>query len=130
MKRIILTVLIFCALIIIGIAFATESSAQTDSKEVVVVELTDKIKLQDKILQGSYIFEHDEARMAKGEPCMYIYTNNKGKIGDKVTAFHCTPVERALVKHVVISVAMTSEPDVWKLKEIQFPGTTKGHLVP
>jgi hypothetical protein len=97
---------------------------------VVVVELTDKIKLQDKILQGSYIFEHDEARMAKGEPCMYVYTNNKGKPGDKVTAFHCTPVERTLVENVVISVVMSSEPDVWKLKEIQFPRTTKGHIVP
>ena len=130
MKRIILTVLIFGTLTLSGIALTSKNSSQADGREVVVVELTDKIKIQDQILQGSYIFEHDESRMAKGEPCMFIYTNNKGKIGDKVTAFHCTPVQRTLVKNVVISVAMTSEPDVWKLKEIQFPGTTKGHLVP
>ncbi len=130
MKRIILTVLIFGALTLSGIGFTAKSLAQAQGKEVVVVEFTDKIKLEDKILQGTYIFEHDDERMAKGEPCMYIYTNNKGKPGERVAAFHCTPVERQVAKQVVISVAMTSDPEVWKLKEIQFPGSTKGHLVP
>jgi hypothetical protein len=113
-----------------GRGLVAKNSIQAQGKEVVVVEFTDKIKLQDKILQGSYIFEHDDERMAKGEPCMYIYTNDKGKPGERVTAFHCTPVERQLAKQVVINVTMTSDPEVWKLKEIQFPGTTKGHLVP
>lgn len=130
MKPIIFTVLIFGALMFSGRGLVAKNSIQAQGKEVVVVEFTDKIKLQDKILQGSYIFEHDDERMAKGEPCMYIYTNDKGKPGERVASFHCTPVERQLAKHVVINVTVTSDPDVWKLKEIQFPGTTKGHLVP
>jgi hypothetical protein len=130
MKRIILTVLIFSVLTIGGIALTPKSAAQAQGKEIAVVELTDKTKLQDKILQGTYIFEHDDERMAKGEPCMYIYLSEKGKPGERVAAFHCTPVERTMAKNIVISVAMTSNPEVWQLKEIQFAGTTKGHLVP
>ena len=116
MKGIILTGLIFSVLTIGGIALTPKSSAQSQSKEVAVVEITDKLKLEDKILQGTYIFEHDDERMARGEPCMYIYTSNKGKPGDKVASFHCTPVERPVAKNVVISVAMTPDPDVWRLK--------------
>ena len=130
MKQIIVTVFIFSALAVSAIGLTPKRPAQAQGKEIAVVEFADKTKLQDKILQGAYIFEHDDERMAKGEPCMYIYTSNKGKPGDKVASFHCQPVERALAKQVVISVAMTENPEVWELKEIQFPGTTKGHLVP
>jgi hypothetical protein len=124
-----LTVFVFAALII-SIALASKSLAQAQSKEIAEVEITDKLKLQDKTLQGTYVFEHDDERMAKGEPCMYIYTSDKGKPGTLVASFHCTPVERVKAKHVVISVTTTSEADVFKLKEIQFAGSTKGHLVP
>jgi hypothetical protein len=130
MKQIFLIVLIASVLMISGSKLTPKSLAQSQSKEVVVVEITDKVSLQDKILQGSYIFEHDDERMAKGEPCMYVYTNNKGKPGEKVVAFHCTPVAREVSKTVVLSVTMTTDPTVWKLKEIQFAGSTKGHLVP
>lgn len=130
MKGIILTGLLFSVLTIGGIALTPKSSAQVPGKEVAVVEITDKLKLGDKILQGTYIFEHDDERMARGEPCMYIYMSDKGKPGDKVATFHCTPVERPVAKNVVISVAMTPDPDVWRLKEIQFAGSSKGHLVP
>jgi hypothetical protein len=130
MKRISGTGLLISALMIAGLAITPKHPAQTQGKELAVVEITDKLQLQDKILQGTYIFEHDDERMARGEPCMYIYTSNKGKPGERVAAFHCTPVQRELAKAVVISVAMTSDPEVWKLKEIQFAGSTKGHLVP
>ena len=130
MKRMIMPVLLFGALTLIGFAFAPKISAQAQEKETVVVEITEPLKLLDTMLQGSYIFEHDEGRMAKGEPCMYVYANNNGKPGKLVTSFHCTPVDRDLAKNVVLSVMVTSEPGVWKLKEIQFPGTKKGHLIP
>lgn len=130
MKRIILTSLIVSLLTIGGIARTPKSPAQAQGKEIAVVEFTDKTKIQDKVLQGTYIFEHDDERMAKGEPCMYIYLSEKGKPGERVAAFHCTPVDRTLAKNLVISVGMTANPDVWQLKEIQFVGTTKGHLVP
>src|ERR1041384_1696124 len=116
MKRMIMPVLLFGALTLIGFAFAPKISAQAQEKETVVVEITEPLKLQDTMLQGSYIFEHDEGRMAKGEPCMYVYTNDKGKPGKLIASFHCTPVERELAKNVVLSVMVTSEPGVWKLK--------------
>jgi hypothetical protein len=129
MKRVRLTVFVFVALMI-SVAFAAKSLAQAQGKEIAVVEITDKVKVQDKILQGTYVFEHDDERMAKGKPCMYIYTGDQEEPVVVVASFHCTPVERVKAKHVVISVTTTSDADVFKLKEIQFAGSTKGHLVP
>ncbi|MBI3650995.1 MAG: hypothetical protein HY231_08075 [Acidobacteria bacterium] len=129
MKRMMVIVLV-CSALTISMAFAPLGAAQTQGKEIAIVEITDKVELQGKVLQGSYIFEHDDARMAKGEACMYVYLNNKGKAGELVTSFHCTPIVREVSKVVVINVAMTADPYVWKMKEIQFAGSTKGHLVP
>ena len=106
------------------------SHAQSKAKETAVVELTDKTQLLEAVLQGKYLFDHDDERMARGEPCMHVYNYANGKAGDLVIAFHCKPVERPKAKQLILNVAMTRTPDLFQLMEIQFAGTTKGHLVP
>ena len=61
---------------------------------------------------------------------MYIYSYEGDKQGKLVVSFHCTPVERPKARDVIVCLAMTDSPDVFLLKEIQFKGSTKGHLVP
>jgi hypothetical protein len=100
------------------------------TKEHAVVELTDKTKLGGEILLGKYYFEHDDGRMARGEPCMYVYSYEGAKPGKLVVSFHCTPVERPKARAVIVSVSMTNSPDLYLLTEIQFAGSTKGHAVP
>ena len=128
MKRIIL-VLIVCLGFLSGLTLA---QSQTDSarKDSAVVEFTDKTKVGETILLGNYYFEHDDSRMARGEACMYVYSYEGGKPGNLIVSFHCTPVQRPRARDVIVSLAMTSSPDVFVLKEIQFEGSTKGHLVP
>ena len=108
----------------------TRRPAESATKQDAVVEFTDKTKVGGAILLGKYYFEHDDSRMARGEPCMYVYACEGNKPGKLVVSFHCTPVERSRARDVIVSLAMTDSPDVFLLKEIQFEGSTKGHLVP
>ena len=128
MKRVML-LLIIALPMLLGFTPA-QRHTESATKEVAVVEFTDKTKLGEAILFGNYYFEHDDSRMARGEPCMYIYSYEGGKQGKLIVSFHCTAVERPKARDVILTLLMTSSPDVLLLKEIQFKGSTKGHLVP
>jgi hypothetical protein len=128
MKRIIL-LLTISLLLLFGFALAQQGT-DVGKKQGAVVDLTDKTKVGGEILLGKYYFDHDDSRMARGEPCMYIFSYEDGKQGKLVASFHCTPVERPKSKDVILSLAMSENPNVFLLKEIQFKGDTKGHLVP
>ena len=130
MKRLLLATITTALLLAISNTFAQQTSAQGKAKETAVVELTDRTQLLEAVLQGKYLFEHDDERMARGEPCMHVYNYANSKAGDLVIAFHCKPVERPKAKQLVVNVAMTKTPDLFQLTEIQIAGTVKGHLVP
>jgi hypothetical protein len=117
-------------LVFSGNRISANQNAEEAGVESAVVEFTDKTKLGDEILLGQYFFEHDDKRMARGEPCMYVYGYEQGKPGKLVVSFHCKPVERSAVRDVVITVAMTKQADLFELKEIQFKNSKKGHLIP
>jgi hypothetical protein len=128
MKRINLLLIIILPMLL-GFTLAqrhTDSAAKQEG----VVEFTDKTKLAGEILLGEYYFEHDDSRMARGEPCMYVYSYEGGKPGKLMVSFHCKAVQRPKARDVIVTLAMTSSPDLFLLKEIQFKGSTKGHLVP
>lgn len=78
------------------------------------------------ILQGQYVIQHDNDRMARGEPCTHIYAfNDRTK---PVVAFHCTHLERAEAK---TPIAVLERRGDWQvLTEFQFSGETASHGVP
>ena len=128
MKRVILSFIIGLPLIL---GF-TPAQRNTDpaTKQDAVVEFTDKTKVGEQTLLGKYYFEHDDSRMARGEPCMYIYSYEQNQQGKLIASFHCIPVERPKSRDAIMTFVMTNSPDVFLLKEIQLKGITKGHLVP
>ena len=129
MKRV--TLLLIFGLVPVALGFTlAQRKADSATKQDAVVEFTDKTRVGEQILLGKYYFEHDDSRMARGEPCMYVFSYDGDKPGKLVVSFHCTPVERSKSREVIISLSMTSSPDVFLLQEIQFKGSTKGHLVP
>jgi hypothetical protein len=128
MKRVMMLLMIGLPMLL-GFTLAQTHSDPT-TKQDAVFEFTDKTKVGEAILLGKYYFEHDDSRMARGEPCMYIYNYDGIKPGKLVVSFHCTPVQRPKARDVIVTVQMTDAPDVFVLKEIQFLDSTKGHLVP
>lgn len=80
------------------------------------------------ILQGRYVIEHDNDRMARGEPCTHIYAYNDQKT--PIVTFHCTHLERDRAKQGVVVVTTTSDGNLQKLTEFQFAGETASHGYP
>lgn len=80
------------------------------------------------ILQGRYVIEHDNDRMARGEPCTHIYAYDDQKT--PVVAFHCTHLERDRADQNLVVVYTTSDGNLQKLTEFQFAGETASHGYP
>jgi hypothetical protein len=80
------------------------------------------------ILQGRYVIEHDNDRMARGEPCTHIYAyNDRTK---PVVAFHCTHLERDRNGTNTVALVTTGDGTMKKMTEFQFAGETAAHGVP
>ena len=78
------------------------------------------------ILQGHYVIEHDNDRMARGEPCTHIYAfDDRTK---PVVTFHCTHLER---ERTTKGIAVIERHGDWEyLTEFQFAGESASHGVP
>src|SRR5215510_2940829 len=92
MKRLLYAAAIVAALII-GV-LAVRANGEPKKQERATVEFTETVKLRNVFLKGEYFIIHDDDRMAKGEPCIYVF-DRSGKI---IVSFHCTPVERPRAK--------------------------------
>ncbi|HJU42730.1 MAG TPA: hypothetical protein VJ691_07935 [Vicinamibacterales bacterium] len=80
------------------------------------------------ILQGRYVIEHDNDRMARGEPCTHIYAyDNRDK---PVAAFHCTHLERDRADQNLVVLYTTSDGRMQRLAEFQFAGEAAAHGYP
>lgn len=78
------------------------------------------------ILQGRYVIEHDNDRMARGEPCTYIYAfEDRTK---PIVTFDCEHLVRDRASQTTASVA--TKGDMQVLTEFQFAGETAAHGVP
>ena len=77
---------------------------------------------------GAYLIEHDDARMARGEPCTYIYAADDRR--EPVATFHCEHLERPAGDTATLVLAPTINPAIKRLMEFQFGGDTASHGVP
>lgn len=136
MKRFLRLSIICGALILIFGAKGLQTYAAPPGKDISVVDLPDKTRVMKTTLQGKYIFVHDDEKMAKGDACFYIYEYSTDAAGrpetrsDKlVVSFHCQSVQREKAIHIVLTYGMVN-PELFELREIQFPGRTEAHRVP
>lgn len=130
MRRYLLGALIVGTLIISG-ALASPGRADNPKLQKAVVQFTEPVKVLDVILKGDYLFVHDEDKMAKGEPCTYIYAYEANKQGKLVASFHCIPTTREVVDHFTVIVSYTSPgAPLPELLEYRFAGSAEGHKVP
>ena len=96
-------------------------------RQLVEVWFTQPTLVGRSILQGRYVIEHDNDRMARGEPCTHIYAfNDRTK---PVATFHCTHLERDRAGKNL--VALVNDPLGFKrLTEFQFAGEDAAHGYP
>lgn len=80
------------------------------------------------ILLGRYVIEHDNDRMARGEPCTHIYAYDNRST--PVAAFHCVHLERDRANENIVVLYTASDGVTQRLAEFQFAGETAAHGYP
>ena len=99
------------------------------ARQTSVVWFMKPVRVGDSILQGKYIIEHDNDRMARGLPCTHIYSADKPQT--PVVKFHCTHLERPQADRDVVELVSTGDASVpAKLGAFQFAGESAAHGMP
>jgi hypothetical protein len=111
---------------------ATSGDGRAPSRQSAIVYLTEPTLIGSVIVEGPVLFTHDDAKMARGEPCttVYLFEPTKGP-AEAIASFHCIPTPR----HMVHKFTMTTQPNAalgfgCVLTEFQFAGDSEGHGVP
>lgn len=99
-------------------------------REYAKVMFYNPVRVVDTILIGPYIIEHDEERMARGEPCTHIYALHDRQV--PVIAFQCQHLDRKATERATVTLRRTPDPytRIFELVEFQFEGSADGHGVP
>jgi len=130
MKSLLFFVALLCAVTLsISSAPSATNAANAAKKERAVMKFNHPVQLMGITLNGEYLFVHDNAAMARGEACTFVYKGVAEAANKLVVAFHCTPVERAKATNFMVRTSMTS-PGQNEVTEFQFSGSTEAHLVP
>lgn len=98
-------------------------------RESLVVWFMKPVKVGDRILFGRYVIEHDDARMARGEPCTYIYAADDRSL--PVVTFHCEHLDRPRGERASVTTRPMGEANgMQEFLEFQFAGELGAHGFP
>ncbi|HEY7784157.1 MAG TPA: hypothetical protein VIB00_05505 [Pyrinomonadaceae bacterium] len=120
---------IFAALVLSGVSTPPRVEAVDYPKETGVMKFRAPVRVMGIVLEGDYLFVHDDAMSARGEACTAIY--ELGGANKPLTTFHCVRVQRPRANSFIVRTELVStEPLLYELKEIQFAGSTDAHQIP
>lgn len=94
------------------------------ARQVAEVWFTQPTWIGRTIVQGRYVIEHDNDRMARGEPCTHVYAYNDQK--KPVATFHCTHLERDQARSNIVRL-IDDASGFKRLTEFQFAGEQASH---
>lgn len=97
------------------------------ARQATVVWFHQPVRIGNNILQGRYVIEHDNDRMAAGGPCTYIYSWDDQKV--PIVAFYCVHLNRPGVEKTTVVLSPGSD-GFKRLVEFQFPGDAAAHGTP
>lgn len=127
MKTLILLFALLCA-ITLGAGATISGKAPVEGKKRAVMQFVEPVRLMGVTLKGEYLFVHDDAAMARGEACTFVYQGKAAIDSKLVVSFHCNPAERLKVNS--FTVRMSNAGGVNELREYQFAGDKEAHMVP
>jgi hypothetical protein len=122
--------LVLISLVIASALPVTASSGPP--RQWAITYLQEPTYIGSTIVQGPVLFVHDNAKMARGEPCtsVQLFDPARGPI-EEIAAFHCVPTSRAVVSTFTIRTRPNVEIGYGcVLTEYQFAGDAEGHGVP
>lgn len=108
---------------------SVNSAANAPRRERALTKFNQPVQLMDKTLSGEYLFVHDEAAMARGEACTYVYKGQSENLNNLVVSFHCLPAQRTKAAYFSVRSVLTLA-GIREISEFQFAGSTEAHVVP
>jgi hypothetical protein len=120
------------ATLLFAVVMAVSVLSAVPSRRTAVVRFVKPTIIAGAAVMGPVVFEHDDGRMARGEPCTTVYQYNASKrtLGKILVEFMCLPQEREVTSKFVASCSRPSPSEPDRLIEYQFAGETEGHGVP
>ncbi len=101
--------------------------AETPARQAVYVWFQRPVTVGRHILQGRYVIEHDNDRMARGKPCTRIYAYDDQRL--PVVEFNCIHLERGDSHQHQVVLASIGD-GMQQFLEFQFAGETAAHGLP
>ncbi len=98
-----------------------------------IVNLTDPVAIgpESTLVMGPVLITHDDAKVARGEPCTAVYRFKPGNgPREELVSFHCKPDRRNVVDKFTITTRRDYERGALVLTEYQFAGDAEVHGVP
>lgn len=127
-SRILVGALVVAAL---GIGALTTSASST--RQWAIVQLQQPTQIGTAIAVGPVLFVHDDAKMARGEPCTTVYRYEPGKgPQEEIVSFHCQPRQTAVAETFILTTQSNLQLGLsgCTLKAYQFAGDSEAHGVP
>ena len=110
---------------------SSSSGARASSRQWAIVNFPDPVMLHRNLLMGMYLIVHDDARMAKGEPCTSIYRFDPARGPKKVEVeFMCQPHQREVCDRTTLAVRRNAASGFNEVTEYQFAGDSEVHGIP
>ena len=111
---------------------ATSGDGGARGRQSAMVYLTEPTLIGTTIVQGPVLFTHDNAKMARGEPCTTVYLlESRKRLAEEVASFHCIPTPRKVARKFTIATRPNEMLGFGRvLTEYQFAGDSEGHGVP
>jgi hypothetical protein len=128
MKSLLVLAALLCAVVLSSSSAVATRAANPAGKQKATVQFNDPVRLMGVTLKGQYLFVHDDAAMARGEVCTFVYKGEAEIASKLVASFHCTPAQRLKVDSFVVRTELVSGFN--ELREYQFNGETEAHMVP
>jgi hypothetical protein len=129
-----LTRILVRGLLLLGVitaaVFVTPAIQANPAVKWAAVYLPEPTLVAGTFIQGPVLFEHDDNRMTRGEPCTIVYQFRSGKgLGEELAAFHCRPRWGETSEKFGISTTRDVNGHC-VLRSYQFAGDVESHGVP
>jgi hypothetical protein len=94
-----------------------------------IVNFQEPVLVKGQFVMGKVLIVHDNARMARGEPCTTFYRFDTAGPKEELVSFHCTPKKTGAAATTTFTT-VSSEPGCKRLVEYQIAGDTEAHGIP
>src|SRR5262245_64669816 len=89
---------------------ALASGDRRPSRQAAAVYLWEPTLIGSTIVQGPVLFVHDDAKMARGEPCTTVRLFNPGEgPGETIASFHCISRQAPVLNKFRVETRPTPE---------------------